>query len=225
MAIKVDYGKLPINVTRFLLNYVTRFIFAGLFLYSCWIPFQYLTGWFSYHVILCTFGYIPLMAEAIMLFVGDELWSRQMSRKSKYWVHGILISVGTIFIIVGNALVFHYIEPGYHLYTEHGITGLVSMIFLILSLFLGLAATYSNEMKQFLSLRPVWYKLVHNGIGLLGYGIGIVSLCYAYYTKWFMFYNGPESRLVALVLTIAVSLWSINGALVSAYNQIKNLVS
>ncbi|KAG5874394.1 hypothetical protein JTB14_012377 [Gonioctena quinquepunctata] len=85
-------------------------------------------GWFSWHVILCTFGYIPLMAESIMLFVGDDIWSQHMSRKAKYAVHGILVTIGTGFTIVGNALVFHYIESGYHLYTAHGITGLISMI-------------------------------------------------------------------------------------------------
>ncbi|KAJ8935864.1 hypothetical protein NQ314_012610 [Rhamnusium bicolor] len=125
---KVDYGKLTINITRFLINYVVRFVFAGIVLYCCWTPLQNLGSWFSWHVILCTFGYIPLMAEALMLFIGDELWSRQVSRKSKYMVHGILISVGTVFIIVGNALVFHYISPGYHLYTAHGITGIKNYI-------------------------------------------------------------------------------------------------
>lgn len=64
------------------------------------------------------------MAESIMLFVGDDIWSRQVSRKTKYLVHGILISIGTIFVIVGNALVFQYISSGYHLYTAHGITGI-----------------------------------------------------------------------------------------------------
>lgn len=103
--------------------------------------------------------------------------------------------------------------------------GLISMIILIISLFLGVAANYSNEMKRYLSLRPVWYKFIHNGVGILGYAIGIVSLCYAYYTRWFAYYHGEESRLAALILTIVVSLWSINGAIVSAYNQIRAIIS
>lgn len=105
------------------------------------------------------------------------------------------------------------------------LAGLISMIILIISLFLGIAANYSNEMKIYLSLRPVWYKFIHNGVGILGYAIGIISLCYAYYTHWFSYYHGAESRLAALILTIAVSLWSINGAIVSGYNQIKSIFS
>ncbi|KAJ8980660.1 hypothetical protein NQ317_017586 [Molorchus minor] len=222
---KINYGKLPINITRFLINYLFRFLFAGLLLYCCWVPLQYITGWFSWHVILCTFGYIPLMAESLMLFVGDELWSAQVSRKTKYLVHGILISISTVCIIVGNSLVFHYISPGYHLYTAHGITGLVSMIFLIISLALGVAATYSEDVKRVLPVRPVWVKFLHNALGLLAYAVGIVSLCYAYYTNWFIYYTSEESRLAALVITIVGFVWTINGALVSAYNQIKTLVT
>lgn len=63
------------------------------------------------------------MAESVMLFTGDELWSRQLSRTAKYTVHGVIVTVATVIIIIGDALVFHYLEAGYHLYTAHGITG------------------------------------------------------------------------------------------------------
>ncbi|XP_074037375.1 uncharacterized protein [Leptinotarsa decemlineata] len=212
-------------ISRFVINYVVRFLSAVVIVYCCWIPFQNLTGWFSYHVILCTFGYIPLMAESIMLFVGDDIWSRQMSRKAKYAIHGILVTVGTVFTIVGNALVFHYIEPGYHLYTAHGITGLISMIFLIISLVLGMAVNYPDYTKKVIDLRPVWHKFSHNILGIIGYAIGIISLCYAYFTHWFAYYNGEESRWTALIITIFISLWPLNGAFVSAYNQIKTVLS
>lgn len=211
-------------VNRFMINYAVRFLSASLFVYSCWIPFQYLGGWFSYHVILCTFGYIPLMAEAIMLFVGDDIWSKHLSRKAKYTVHGILITVATAITIIGNVLVFVYIEPGYHLYTAHGITGLVSMIILIVSIILGLAVNYPKETKKIVPLRPVTFKFLHNISGLIGYGIGIISLCFGYFTNWFIYFNGPESRWAALIFTIVVSIWPLNGAVLSLWNQLKSVL-
>lgn len=66
---------------------------------------------------------MPLIAEALMLFADDELWSKQLSRREKYGVHGVLITVGTLFIIMGNLPGIYYIKPGYHLYTVHGLTG------------------------------------------------------------------------------------------------------
>lgn len=69
------------------------------------------------------FQYIPLMTESVMLFTGDELWSRQMTRTAKYTIHGVVVTVATLLIIGGDGVIFHYTEPGYHLYTAHGITG------------------------------------------------------------------------------------------------------
>ncbi|XP_072379692.1 transmembrane reductase CYB561D2-like [Diabrotica undecimpunctata] len=218
---KSDMDEIKRTSIRFMINYAVRFLTASLFLYCCWVPFQYLGGWFSYHVILCTFGYLPLMAEAIMMFVGDDIWSKNLSRKAKYAIHGYLITFATIITIIGNILVFVYIQPGYHLYTAHGITGLISMIILIISCVLGLAVNYPTEAGRIISIRNVTFKFIHNISGLLGYGIGIMSLCFGYFTVWFMYFNGAESRWAALILTILVSIWPLNGAIVSLYNQYK----
>ncbi|XP_050305480.1 uncharacterized protein LOC126742737 isoform X3 [Anthonomus grandis grandis] len=167
--------------------------------------------------------YLPLMAESLMLFTGDEIWSRQMTRNAKYTIHGIIVALGTVMIICGNALVFHYIQPGYHLYTAHGITGLVSMILLILSLPVGLLIKYHKETQRYLPIRPILYKLSHNLLGILGYAVGIVSLCYGFYTHWFVYYTSYESRILALVVTILASAWTLNGALVSLWHQVKSI--
>lgn len=213
-----------LNVVRFILNYLTRFSIAGIVVYVCWIAIRNYHYWFSWHVILCTFGYLPLMAESIMLFLSDEVWATQISRTAKYTVHGILISVGTVMIISGDSIVFHYITPGYHLYTAHGITGFVSMICIILSIPVGIAVKYHRNIKHYLPLSSVGCKFVHNILGILGYGIGIMSLCFAFYTNWFVYYTEYESRILALTVTILAAAWTMNGAVVSLYHQMKSLI-
>ncbi|CAG9762393.1 unnamed protein product [Ceutorhynchus assimilis] len=221
-----DLGKFAENVTRFSLNYLTRFGIAGVVVYSCWIAIVNYNYWFSWHVILCTFGYLPLMAESLMLFTGDELWSRQMTRTAKYTIHGIIVSIGTVMIIAGNGLVFHYISPGFHLNTVHGITGLVSMILIIVAIPVGLMIKYYRELQSYVPIiRPIWYKGLHNVLGVLGYIIGIISLCFAYYTHWFVYYTQYESRLVALIVTVLATAWTLNGAIVSMWYQIKTICS
>ncbi|KAH1007457.1 hypothetical protein HUJ04_004687 [Dendroctonus ponderosae] len=219
------FGHFPTNVLRFSLNYLARFGIAGVVVYSCWIAFYNYNYWFTWHVVLCTFGYIPLMAESVMLFLGDELWSRQMTRTAKYTIHGIIVSLATALIICGDSVVFHYIEPGHHLYTAHGITGLISLIFLVISIPVGLVIKYHREVNPYLPFRLIWYKAIHNILGILGYVIGIVSLCYAFYTNWFIYYTTYESRLLALVVTILASLWTLNGAVLSLAHQIKSVFS
>lgn len=66
---------------------------------------------------------IPLMSEALLLFVCDELWTRQLNRTQKYWIHGNLMILGTVLVTAGCIDTFYYISEGYHLYTAHGITG------------------------------------------------------------------------------------------------------
>lgn len=90
---------------------------------------------------------------------------------------------------------------------------------------IGFAASYPEQAKKLVSLSPVWFKLLHNSLGLLGYGIGIISLCLGYYTNWFVYYTGSESRLVATILTVFMSLWPLHGAFVSGYRQIKALIT
>ncbi|CAH0551309.1 unnamed protein product [Brassicogethes aeneus] len=207
-----------ITLIRFLLNYFTRFSLAGIAVYVCWIPIQNYNYWFSWHVILCTFAYVPLMAEAIMLFTGDEIWITQLSKDTKNKIHGILIAVASVFTIIGSFVCFFNIQPGYHLYTAHGITGLISMLLIFVSLGLGWAAQYLKDPPGI--IYPIHIKLSHNVIGMLAYLFGLMSLCFGYYTRWFVYFTTVESRAVALVFTIIASAWTLNGAIVSGYNQI-----
>ncbi|XP_063933002.1 transmembrane reductase CYB561D2-like [Zophobas morio] len=217
-----EAGSFRTNVVRFVTNLVVRYMLASVVVYSCWIAIANYNYWFSWHVILCTFGMIPLMTEALMLFAPDELWTRQLTRTQKYWIHGFLMTLGTVLVSAGCIDTFYYISDGYHLYTVHGITGLISMILFMLSIVLGFLANYSQRLTKY--GRPVTFKFNHNIIGLLGFVIGIVSLCYAYYTRWFVYFTSEESRIVALIVTIIGSLWTMNASLVSAYNQIKTLL-
>lgn len=105
------------------------------------------------------------------------------------------------------------------------VLGLISMIIIIISLVLGLAANYPDQANKLVSLSPVCFKFLHNTFGLLGYGIGILSLCLGYYTNWFIYYTGSESRLVATILTVFMSTYPLHGAFMSGYRQVKALVS
>lgn len=51
-----NFGSFINNVITFNLNYLTRFGIAGVVVYACWIPIVHYNYWFSWHVILCTFG-------------------------------------------------------------------------------------------------------------------------------------------------------------------------
>lgn len=106
---------------------------------------------------------------------------------------------------------------------KYYVTGLISMILCLLSLALGLATYNSRKLKNI--VRPVTLKFVHNLVGILGYIIGIVSLCYAYYTRWWVFYTEEKSRMAAVIVTVITTLWTLNGSISSGFNQLKSVIN
>lgn len=68
------------------------------------------------------FQYVPLMGEAIVLFAGDNVWSRSMERSTKYWIHGVILFISAILVTVGIALMIDE-KSGTHFKSIHGWTG------------------------------------------------------------------------------------------------------
>lgn len=69
------------------------------------------------------------MAEAILLFAGDNVWSQDLDRKTKYWIHGVLLITSTVIIVVGNSIAFYYVKTIPHFSTAHGLTGKHTALF------------------------------------------------------------------------------------------------
>lgn len=68
---------------------------------------------------------MPFTTEALILFSNDNVWSQEISRKQKYWIHGILIFIGSFLIITGIALVidFKVLHALSHFTSAHSIVG------------------------------------------------------------------------------------------------------
>lgn len=67
--------------------------------------------------------YVPLMAESILLFANDNVWTQDLNRKTKYWVHGVLITVGTVALTAGTVLEIDIKGNRAHFTSNHGLTG------------------------------------------------------------------------------------------------------
>lgn len=74
-------------------------------------------------------------------------------------------------------------------------------------------------------MRPVFFKFIHNLLGIAGYVIGAVSLGYGInYGILGRFSSKDAERAAIWCLGIAV-FWSLIAALKSCYNQIKDIFS
>lgn len=65
------------------------------------------------------------MVEAIILFGGDNVWTQELNRKNRYYVHGALLFLTTAFITAGVSLeVNRKAQNNFsHFQSIHSITG------------------------------------------------------------------------------------------------------
>lgn len=69
------------------------------------------------------------MVEAILLFGNDNVWTQELNRKSRYYIHGVLLFLASTFITIGVSLEFNSKEQNHysHFKSTHAITGKVGM--------------------------------------------------------------------------------------------------
>ncbi|CAH1365455.1 probable transmembrane reductase CYB561D1 [Tenebrio molitor] len=175
-----------------------------------------------WHMILLTIAYVPLMAEAIVLFANDNVWTQYIPRTTRYYIHGCLLFTSAVLATVGIAFMIS-VHDNPHFHSTHAWTGLVSWIFVLLSQFLGLASAKSQSLKFI--LRPVWFKFIHNLFGILGYTFGLVSLCFGLQKRSVANATTAESRVATFVIIGILGAWSLIAALKSAYSQLKAIIS
>lgn len=127
------------------------------------------------------------MAESILCFSKSNSWSSVHTRRTNSHVHWILQVVGAILSLAG--CIIEYFDRPDHFHTIHGITGnhilyfngrflilitfklgLVSMVFLMVSLLNGLSALWATELRSY--VKPVYSKFFHNFCGIFTFVVG-----------------------------------------------------
>lgn len=65
------------------------------------------------------------MVEAIILFGGDNVWTQELNRKNRYYVHGALLFLATAFITAGVSVeINRKAQSNFsHFESIHAITG------------------------------------------------------------------------------------------------------
>nr|XP_023013677.1 uncharacterized protein LOC111503567 isoform X1 [Leptinotarsa decemlineata] len=178
-----------------------------------------------WHIFLSSCAFVPLMAEGIVLMYDLNVWSLEIGRVQKAYLHGFLLSLSTIAISVG--ILFETVskaENGQeHFQTFHAVTGLISWILAVVSIIFGLFVTYSHTLKNL--IKPVILKFIHNYIGIVGYAVGILSLCLGLYYWGFSDFVKPNDQQATVGLVGIIGIWTVLGACKSLYYQVKTIIT
>lgn len=119
------------------------------------------------------------MAESILVIYSTNSWSFFHSSKTKRTIHWMIQVVGSIFAIAGTVIL--YLPRKRHFATIHSVTGLISLIFLVISLINGIAALWSYEFSKVFRIKAVYPKLFHNVMGLGTFVVG--EFVYIHYSS------------------------------------------
>ncbi|KAK5648782.1 hypothetical protein RI129_003674 [Pyrocoelia pectoralis] len=218
-----------LQIGKWVLNTVFHQCVAVLAVYTIWIPIEGYSSPFSWHVILSTLGIVPLITESLIVFSKQNIWSQEIDRKQKHWIHVILISIGglLIFIGVGFEIYRKAVHPNptvKHFASPHSITGLIGIIFIINAMVCGVLAFNTQRIYKWnRKARPIYFKLIHNILGQVAYLFCLISFCLGYFTPWFVKSLSDASRITATIVAIIVAIWSMICAWRSLFSKITSL--
>ncbi|XP_077287150.1 transmembrane reductase CYB561D2-like [Arctopsyche grandis] len=152
------------------------------------------------HIIFSVTGYQFLIIEAILSFAPSNSWSFIMHHKHRKVVHLILQVLGAIFVIVGFSLAVAAKSPKLHFRSGHGICGLIGFIFTLICLVNGTLTFLAPKLRD--KIRPTTIKFGHAVCGCIAVSMGLITLCIAINTSWFINSNGKGVSGIATALVV-----------------------
>lgn len=224
-SVAIKSERTLVDTVKLLLNTINHVFIGFVFIYTCWIcsrnGFQLV---FTWHVILCMFGFHVLMAESIMVFYSGTSWAQALTHPQRRATHWVMQVIGSICIIVGIGLEIYWreINNKKHFHGPHAILGLVSLILLVLSMCNGLGSLYAVELRK--RIKPIYLKLSHHFLGLACFVLGMASIVLGYDKRIYRNNSTPEMQVTLQVFTVLVIFLSVPGVLRTMITQVQNLL-
>uniref|UniRef100_A0A182PEC9 ascorbate ferrireductase (transmembrane) n=1 Tax=Anopheles epiroticus TaxID=199890 RepID=A0A182PEC9_9DIPT len=174
---------------------------------------------FTWHIFLCSIGYQFFMAESLLTLYSANSWTNRYSATTKRHLHWVLQAAGCAAIFVGIVIEIYLKEDAgrRHFRSDHAITGLVSLIFIGLSILNGIAAMYTVKIKHI--IKPLYVKMFHYLTGIVAFVIGITSLALEYSPRMI---SVEHKRMLIAFTTITTAL-TLVGVCKTMFNQFRNL--
>lgn len=82
---------------------------------------------------IVVFQFLTLITESITIFSDDVWYFTWLTRQEKILIHGILLSIATLFAVLATALEYYRKRKlQFHYDTVHGVTGNISRSFKVM---------------------------------------------------------------------------------------------
>lgn len=174
-------------------NLVNHVLISIVAVYMSFLCYRAGSSAISWHAWLCTIGvsdgwaqcsvqitivkiildsiseqYQLLMTQAILAFYSQNVWSQYHSQPVKRRLHWVLQAIGSSMAIIG--MIIEYWNRRTHFQTKHSIIGLIAGILTLISMFNGVSALWSIELRKYVA--PIYMKYVHILTGTAAFVLG-----------------------------------------------------
>uniref|UniRef100_A0A336LK63 ascorbate ferrireductase (transmembrane) n=1 Tax=Culicoides sonorensis TaxID=179676 RepID=A0A336LK63_CULSO len=223
MSSKQPVKSVPVFETfELIINTINHILIGSISIYMTYLCVTLEYKLHNLHVLFSTLGYQLLMCEAILALYSGNAWTQFFTRRQKSGIHFALQILGAGLALSGIGIEI-YRKGKLTWKGNHAILGLVSGIFLLINLIIGLMAFWSMKLKNW--IKPVYIKLLHNLIGLLCFICGMVSLYYGFEKRLVVqnTTNGGKMYLQIASLITAILLTSLNLKMIPKQNPKKKV--
>lgn len=165
------------------------------------------------------------MTEAILIISKANVFSKPLTHAAKIRYHWIIQFVAVALSVAGFIIVIVAKNRGgrSHFTTNHGIFGLLGIIFSVLSCLNGIATLYHKDLRTY--IKPNLNKLIHIACGSLAFIFGGISLAFVVYTShWFEERTNEPVRIFSSVMLIVSVVWTLIKPVLNTIDRTKSIV-
>ncbi|CAH0590271.1 unnamed protein product [Chrysodeixis includens] len=194
-------------VTMNIINSLTH-MFLGSVVISALIYANFASGKFTQHIYLCVFGYVILMAQAILTFNPHNGWSSNLQYPVKRKIHSLMQIAGSLLAICGCSIQISNVWL--HWRSTHAIFGMIAFFLTLISLLGGVYhLIYPTHMKGSL-------KKMHAVAGCLTITAAFLALAFGFHHMRRMIVFGDTNTN----LFIATTILALAGTLAMACSRV-----
>ncbi|XP_050101425.1 uncharacterized protein LOC126581659 isoform X1 [Anopheles aquasalis] len=189
-------------------------------LIACWkYGFSHLYTW---HVFLTGLAYHLLMASGIVVLNGNNSFTRLMRHSARRLTHLGLQCVASGAVLVGCVVQYasREIKGKPHLVSVHSVTGTISVVFVIITLAIGLIILVWGQGPSS-CMRLSVSKRLHRIAGLTSFLAGTVAIVLSYDKHTFTEHFSIEVCIMLKCFAVTNTLLSLCGMFRSSYQFIR----
>lgn len=126
------------------------------------------------------------MTEAMLTFNPKNLPTRELSYRSRVFVHWVLQVVSTCAITASfTIIILNKIRIGKnHFTSNHGIVGLSTVILTSISVVFGALSKFSYQFRH--HLQPLNMKMIHSALAICCYCLALATISLGLLSPWFL---------------------------------------